>query len=97
MIIEEMKWSFVAIFLIAALLRLPGLFTELWLDEIRALSNVAAIGSAAEVFTGIHHDSNHWLVSLWMYALGQEASFWMYRLPSFLAGVAAVLVVGWLA
>jgi 4-amino-4-deoxy-L-arabinose transferase-like glycosyltransferase len=97
MIIEEMKRSFVAIVVLAALLRAPGLFTEFWLDEIRALSNVAAIGSAAEVFTGIHHDSNHWLVSLWMYAVGQEAPFWTYRLPSFLAGVAAVLLVGWLA
>jgi 4-amino-4-deoxy-L-arabinose transferase-like glycosyltransferase len=32
-----------------------------------------------------------------MYAVGQEAQFWTYRLPSFLAGVAAVLLVGWLA
>ncbi len=97
MIIEEMKWSFVAIVLVAALLRLPGLFTEFWLDEIRALANVASIDSASEVFTAIHHDSNHWLVSLWMYVVGQEAAFWVYRLPSFLAGVAAVLAVGWLA
>ncbi len=92
-----MKRSFGAIVLLAAVLRAPGLFTEFWLDEIRALSNVADIGSAVEVFTGIHHDSNHWLVSLWMYALGQRAPFWVYRLPSFLAGVAAILLVGWLA
>ncbi len=97
MIFEDMKWSLIAIVLIAALLRLPGLFTELWLDEIRALSNVAAIGSAAEVFTGIHHDSNHWFVSLWMHAVGQEAPFWTYRLPTLFAGIAAVLVAGWLA
>lgn len=83
--------------LLAAVLRAAGLATEFWLDEIRALSNVAAIGSAAEVFTGIHHDSNHWLVSLWMYAVGREAPFWLYRLPSLLAGVATVLVAGWLA
>jgi hypothetical protein len=97
MIIEEMKWSYAAIVLVAAFLRLPGLFTELWLDEIRGLSNVAAIDGAAFVFTAIHHDSNHWLVSLWMYAVGQDAPFWVYRLPSFVAGVAAVLAVGWLA
>jgi hypothetical protein len=97
MIVEEMSRSFGAILLLAALLRAPGLFTELWLDEIRALSNVSAIGTAGEVFTGIHHDSNHWLVSLWMFVVGQEAPFWMYRLPSFLAGVAAVVAIGWLA
>jgi hypothetical protein len=82
---------------LSLLLRAAGLASEFWLDEIRGLSNVAAIGSAAEVFTGIHHDSNHWLVSLWMYAVGQEAPFWLYRLPSLLAGVAAVLVAGRLA
>jgi hypothetical protein len=92
-----MRWSAASFVLLAALLRAPGLFTEFWLDEIRALSNVAAIGSAAEVFTAVHHDSNHWLVSLWMYAVGQQAPFWTYRLPSFFAGVAAVLLVGWLA
>jgi uncharacterized membrane protein len=36
-------------------------------------------------------------MSLWMYAVGQEAPFWLYRLPSFLAGVAAVAAAGWLA
>ena len=97
MIVEEMKGNVLAIVLLAALLRAPGLFTEFWLDEIQALGNVASIDSAPGVFTGIHHDSNHWLMSLWMYAVGQEAPFWLYRLPSFLAGVAAVAAVGWLA
>lgn len=92
-----MKWSFGAILVVSVLLRAAGLATEFWLDEIRALSNVIAIRSAAEVFTGIHHDSNHWLVSLWMYAVGQEAPFWLYRLPSLLAGVATVLIAGRLA
>jgi hypothetical protein len=86
-----------ALLVLAALLRAPGLETELWLDEIRALANVSSIDSAVDVFNAIHHDSNHWLTSLWMYVLGPEAPFWLYRLPSFLAGVAAVLAAGWLA
>jgi hypothetical protein len=36
-------------------------------------------------------------MSLWMYALGNGRSFVWYRLPSFLAGVAAVLAAGALA
>ena len=47
MIVEEMKGSVLAIVLLAALLRAPGLFTEFWLDEIQALGNVASIDSAA--------------------------------------------------
>ncbi len=106
MIIEEMRGSLgsirpgvlvLLVVLLGALLRAPGLFTEFWLDEIRGLSNVSAIDSAAGVVTAIHHDSNHWLTSLWMYAIGSRAPFWAYRLPSFLAGVASVLCAGWLA
>ena len=88
--IVEVNWKIAAILGLAVLLRAPGLFTDFWLDEIWALENVSAIDSASGVFTGIHHDSNHWLVSLWMHAVGSDRAFWLYRLPSFLAGVAAV-------
>jgi hypothetical protein len=97
MIIEEMSRSIGAVIVFAALLRAPGLFSEFWLDEIHALSSATDIRSAIEVFTGIHHDSNHWLVSLWMHFVGPGASFWLYRLPSFFAGIAAVLFAGWFA
>ncbi len=97
MIVEDMRGSVGAIVLLGALLRAPGLFTGLWLDEIHALSSATDVRSAIEVFTGIHHDSNHWLVSLWMHLVGPAAPFWVYRLPSFLAGIAAVLFAGWLA
>jgi hypothetical protein len=97
MIIEDMSRSVGAVLVLAALLRAPGLFSEFWLDEIHALSSATNVRSAVEVFTGIHHDSNHWLVSLWMNLVGPGAPFWVYRLPSCLAGIAAVLFAGWLA
>jgi hypothetical protein len=97
MIVEAMKWSVFGVLVLAALVRAPGLLTELWLDEIRALANVSSIDSVLGVFNAIHHDSNHWLTSLWLFVLGPEAPFWLYRLPSFLAGLAAVLAAGWLA
>jgi len=83
--------------LLAVALRLPGLRTDFWLDEIWALDNVGAVGSALGVFTSIHHDSNHWLVSLWMHSVGPTAAFWVYRLPSFAFGVVTVLLAGRLA
>jgi hypothetical protein len=79
---------------LAALLRLPGLFTAFWLDEIWALANVVPLHRAYEVVTAIHHDSNHYLTSLWMYALGNGKAFAWYRMPSLLAGVAAVPLAG---
>ncbi len=76
---------------------LPGLFTDFWLDEIWALGNVLRLQSPLQVLTAIHHDSNHYLVSFWMYALGSGRSFASYRLPSFVAGIAAVPAAGALA
>ncbi len=85
------------VFAIALALRLPGFWTDFWLDEIWAVSNVADLASPLAVFTGIHHDSNHWLVSLWFFVVGQDSPFWVYRLPSFAAGVASVWFAGLLA
>lgn len=85
------------VFAVALALRLPGLWTDFWLDEIWAVSNVAALPSVLAVFTGIHHDSNHWLISLWFYAVGQDSPFWVYRLPSLASGLASVWVAGLLA
>lgn len=82
---------------LALALRAPGLFTDFWLDEARGLSNLAPLDSPLGVLTRIHHDSNHWLTSFWMYALGQDAPFWAYRLPSLVAGVVSVPVAGRLA
>jgi hypothetical protein len=89
--------SAAAIFVLAALLRIPGLFTDFWLDEVWALRTVALIDSALDVFTAIHQDINHWLLSLWMYAAGVEHDFWVYRVPSLAAGLAAVAAAGRLA
>lgn len=83
--------------LLAGVLRVPGLFTAFWLDEIWALRNVGTVHSAIQVLTAIHHDSNHYLTSLWMVALGEGQAFAWYRLPSYLAGVAAVAAAGALA
>ena len=70
------------IVLFGALVRVPGLFTDFWLDEIWSYSHVQKLSSAVEVFTAIHHDSNHWLNSLVIYGLGAGKPFWFYRLVS---------------
>ena len=92
-----MRRTAIWLVLVALALRLPGLWTDFWLDEIWALNHVGALGSSVGVFTDIHHDSNHWLMSLWMYAAGAESAFWVYRMPSLVAGVLTVAVAGLLA
>lgn len=84
-----------AVLALAAALRIPGLGTQLWLDEVWTLLVLRDLPSAAAVFRDFHHSNNHHLVTLWLQAVGDGDHPVLYRLPSFVAGVAAVLFAGW--
>jgi hypothetical protein len=86
-----------ALVVLAAALRVPGLFTDFWFDEILGYALSQAARSPLEIVSSIHHSANHWLNALWMYAVGAGRPPWLYRLPSLAAGVAAVGVAGALA
>ncbi len=79
-----------AIVVFAAALRIPGLASDFWLDEIWTLKYVYGMHSAWDVFTSIHHSNNHHLNTLILYALGDLDSWWPYRIHSLLAGVGSV-------
>ena len=74
----------------AAILRWPGMFTAFWLDEIWSLELANRLTSTAGVLTDLHHDNNHHLNTLWLYALGPRDQWWSYRIPSLFAGIATV-------
>ena len=76
-----------------ALVRLPGLFNDLWLDEIWSINLVSTISAPWEILTKLHHDNNHPLNSLFIYLMMPVEADWMYRLFSWCAGSATV----WLA
>ena len=83
--------------LLGLALRIPGLFTDVWLDELWSLANADAVHSPLEVFTSIHSDNNHYLYTLYLLAIGDNlgpgpAAWAVYRIPSLLAGVGSVLV-----
>lgn len=78
------------VLLVAAALRAPGLFTDLWLDEIWSVTAVESLRSPLDVFTGFKSDNNHHLNSLWIYVVGPGASAASYRLAAFAAGLASV-------
>ena len=61
---------------LAALLRLPGLATDLWLDEIWTLAMIDQRTTAVfDVFTNIRHSNNHHLNTLYFYLLGDQQPF----------------------
>jgi hypothetical protein len=84
----------VVIVLLAAAIRICGIFNDLWLDEIWSLYLAREISSPVEVFTKIHHDNNHYLTTLYMYLVGPHGNWPGYRIPSLVAGVGAVVVAG---
>lgn len=63
-------------------LRLLSLRGELWLDEGWSLLLVQEAHSPLQIFSAIRHDNNHLLNSLWLWAIGPQASEWLMRLPA---------------
>lgn len=78
-----------------AILRLIPCFNDFWLDEIWSYYYAREITSPIEVFTNVHHSNNHHLPMLWLYTLG-DVPYWIYRIPSFLAGIASVALAAYL-
>jgi hypothetical protein len=85
----------VVILAITAGIRIAGAFSDLWLDEIWSLELVWHISSPWAVFTGIHHDNNQYLNSLFLYFLGQHGNWPGYRMLSLVAGTGTV-ILAWL-
>lgn len=82
---------------VGAALRIAGLASDFWLDEVWSWSLAGGLASPLEVFTGIHHSNNHHLLTLWMFAAGDGAPVWVYRLPSVVAGIASIPLAAALA
>jgi hypothetical protein len=76
--------------LLGALLRVPGLFTELWLDEIWSIQVARQARSVADFFVTYRTENNHLLNSLWLYLVSGATDAIVFRLPSFAAGVVTV-------
>ena len=74
-------------------LRLPGLVTDFWLDEIWSWAMALGVTSPDQIFTSLHADNNNYLNTLWLWLCGPWAPVWVYRLHSLVAGVATLLVV----
>jgi hypothetical protein len=93
-----MKKSALALAIIVVVgtaLRIPGLFTDFWLDEIWTLAIVKTLGSPVEIFTEIRHSNNHYLNTLVFYSLGDQAHWVPFRIHSLVSGVGAV-ALAWL-
>jgi hypothetical protein len=88
------RWFWIGlgtVLLVGLVLRVAGSTGELWVDELCSLALVTPLKSASQIFIGIHYETNHYLTSLWMWICGAEKDWWVYRVPSILAGMGAAL------
>ena len=83
---------FGAILLAAGFVRYLAALGDLWFDEVWTWYLVKSLTSPVQVLTGMHHDNNHYLNSLWFYWIGDSRSFAAYRVPSLVMGTGAIAV-----
>src|SRR5262245_36073333 len=83
-----------AILAAAAALRVLGGWNDLWLDEIWSLELAREVVRPSDVFLRLHHEINHYLNTLWLWGAGAHGNWFGYRVPSLVAGVAAVAAAG---
>lgn len=94
---RQVRWWVLALTAAGLCLRLPGLLTDFWMDEIWALRWAQSVDSPLDVLTGIHFDTNHWLYTLFMLGLGPRSAWWVYRVPALLAGIVSLPLMGLVA
>ncbi len=91
--VSRLDPALLGLLVLALALRVPGLFTDLWLDEIWTVDIVRRMDSAFDVFRTVRHSNNHHLNTLIFYWIGDVEDWKLYRLHSLVAAVGSV----WLA
>jgi hypothetical protein len=95
---ERLWWAAVGAIALAGLaLRFIAAHGGLWTDEAWSVIYAAQARDAAGVFLRINHDNNHHLVSLWLQAIGPDASPLLARVPSILGGGVSIIAAAVLA
>ena len=83
--------------ILAAVLRFWASLGDFWMDEVLSWVLATQQKSPLHVFTRVHHDNNHYVNTLILYAIGNDAPLYLYRLPAVIAGIGAVLLSGLVA
>src|SRR6476661_5027476 len=87
-------WAIIAIIGASAIVRMWALSDDFWFDEIWSWKIATQAPSAGQIFTShdAQIDNNHPLNTLFMHMLGDQKTWQVYRILSFLTGTAAVVL-----
>src|SRR5438045_3855429 len=95
---KPIHFFFAGVFLVLGVaLRLVAIRGDLWLDEVCSLEYAHLIHSPLEVFTRSHEDNIHPLNTLYLYFLGQQQLFSVYRLLSLASGLGTLILAYFIA
>jgi uncharacterized membrane protein len=83
----------VAGILLGTILMLGGARGDLWLDEIWSVMFAETARTPWEIFTVFRHDNNHVLNTLYLYAIGKQQYFILYRALSIMSGIGSLVVL----
>jgi len=93
-----MLWVAIGAAALGSAVRALTCLNDLWFDEVWTLDLLREhVHSSLDVFTSFKHSNNNHLSSLWMWWLGPEAWWPLYRLPSLLASVGTIGLAGLIA
>ncbi len=84
---------FVCILLTGIVIRILSANHQLQIDEVWSLWFANHLKHPFDAFTHIHHDNNHYLNTLYLWAVGLGQPFGVYHFPSLLAGIAFLIAV----
>lgn len=85
----------IVFFAFSAAWRIAAARNDLWFDEIISVRLAGLMSGWLGVFTEFRYDNNHYLNTLWVYALGLNQSPWWYRAPAVAAGLATIAAAYW--
>lgn len=88
-------WAAVGAILLSCIIRAWACRGDLWLDEIMSVEDASRASSAWDLLQHVVHRNSHMVNALWMYWVGGASEFWIYRLPSLLAGCLLVPLAAW--
>ena len=77
-------------------LRVRGILSPMWLDELWTLLLLDRVRGFLAVLTELHHDNNHVLNSWFLLAMRGHPVEWLMRLPHLLFSLSALGLAAWM-
>jgi hypothetical protein len=96
---RQFKLILVCIVLLGAILRFAGIFGDMWLDEVWSYDLAQKIHHPWDVLLSheLQIDNNHPLNTLYLWLVGFQTQWWIYRIPSIIFGLAGLIYFPFIA